>query len=200
VTFGTPAQLGLDDTLFDMSVISRVRLASVLVACLVPGPAVMAQHAVVDPCARKEASLLLPLVGAWSVTWTNRTEPGKYETVQATSQFARDQVGCILTERFTGRARELPYQALSVINFGHAEALERIALDSLHGQFLFFTGSAYDRGVRFEWVSPKNNGRLRLRHEYRSLQPDTFQTQTDLSTDGGATWVKVNAADYRRSE
>jgi hypothetical protein len=48
--------------------------------------------------------------------------------------------------------------------------------------------------VRFEWQRVNDTRRLVLRHEYREIKADSFNTGTYLSTDGGKTWDMVQQA------
>jgi Protein of unknown function (DUF1579) len=149
-------------------------------------------------CARAEFQLFLPLVGNWKAKWRNRIAPGKYEETTATARFARDAIGCLLVEHFFGTVKGHQFTAVIMLNFGNSEELQRIWLDSEHGQFLQFTGVRDGDTVRFEWQRVTDTGRLMLRHEYRDIKADSFVTGTYLSTDGGKTWDLVQQASYRR--
>lgn len=164
-------------------------------SCLIV-PAQQPQSAVT--CARPEFQLFLPLVGHWKVKWKNRIAPGKYEDTTGTARLDRDPIGCLLVEHFFGTVNGRQFTALIMLNFGNSEGLQRISLDSEHGQFLQFTGVRNGDPVRFEWQRVNDTRRLVLRHEYREIKADSFNTGTYLSTDGGKTWDMVQQANYQR--
>ena len=149
-------------------------------------------------CARSEFRLFAPLVGKWDVEWTNRVAPGKYAKTKATSNIERDPIGCMLTEHFFGEVNGQPFTTVVLLNFGNAEKLERILIDSGHGQFLSFEGTSVDNAIRFEWQRDLGTRRLMVRHDYRDIQADSFATEWFLSPDSGKTWEVVEQAKYRR--
>jgi hypothetical protein len=151
-----------------------------------------------SPCVRAESKLFLPLVGNWTIQWTDRTEPGKYAQSTARASIERDSTGCTLVEHFFGERGGRRFTALALLSFGNVEELQRVWLDSDHGQFLHFTGSRDGEVIRFQWQRDLGDRRLMLKHEYRAIQADSFNTETHLSTDGGKTWDVVQAAKYKR--
>lgn len=164
-----------------------------LASCI---PALQPQTA--SSCARSEFRLFAPLVGKWDVQWTNRVAPGKYAETKATSHIEPDPIGCMLTEHFFGEVNGRPFTTVVLLNFGNAEKLERILIDSGHGQFLFFEGTRLDNAIRFEWQRDLGTRRLMTRHDYRDIQADSFATEWFLSPDSGKTWEVVERAKYRR--
>lgn len=149
-------------------------------------------------CRREEAELFLPISGHWSVEWTDRLAPGKYAKTKASARIEADLLGCAVVEHFDGTRQGEPFMSVSIISFGNAETLQRSLIDSSHGQFLLFEGARQGRVVRFEWVSAIPGRKMKLRHEYRALQQNSFATETQLSTDGGRTWNLVQRAEYER--
>jgi len=163
-------------------------------------PFVFAQQPQVKPaCARPEFPLFEPLVGSWDVEWTNRVSPGKYLISKAISTIDRDPIGCMLTEHFLGERGGEPFTVLMLMNFRRAEKLERMLIDSGHGQMLFFEGSKNDAAVRFEWQRDLGTRRVMARHDYKDIRADSFSTVFSLSSDSGQTWEVVEQAKYRRS-
>ena len=151
-----------------------------------------------SPCVRSESQLFLPLVGKWKVQWTVRVEPGKYAQTAATAVIERDSVGCTLVEHFFGERNGRRFTAMALLNFGNAEELQRVWLDSGHGQFLHFTGARDGNVIRFQWQRDLGNRILMVKYEYRAIRPDSFDTELHLSGDGGKTWEVVERASYQR--
>ena len=150
------------------------------------------------PCKRAEAELFLPLAGRWSVEWTDRVAPGQYAKARASARIEADLLGCAVVEHFDGTRKGQPFMSVSIISFGNKDSLQRSLIDSGHGQFLLFEGSREGKVVRFEWVRALRGRTMMLRHEYRALQRNSFETETQLSTDGGSTWDLVQRAKYQR--
>ena len=163
----------------------------------IAGPA-DAQVRQASPCKREEAELFLPLAGQWSVEWTDRLAPGKYARAKARARIEADLLGCAVVEHFAGTRQGEPFMAISVVSFGNSETLQRSLIDSSHGQFLLFEGSREGKVVRFEWVRASPGRTMKLRHEYRAIQKNSFETATQLSTDDGRTWDVVQRAKYER--
>jgi hypothetical protein len=168
-----------------------------IVFLVIAGPA-NAQVRPATPCQRAEASLFLPLAGRWSVEWTDRVAPGQYARARASARIEADLLGCAVVEHFDGARQGRPFMSVSIISFGNNDTLQRSLIDSSHGQFLLFEGSRKGKVVRFEWVRALPSRTMMLRHEYRALQRNSFETETQLSTDGGRRWDLVQRAKYRR--
>ncbi|HEY9422708.1 MAG TPA: hypothetical protein VIW92_14940 [Thermoanaerobaculia bacterium] len=100
-------------------------------------------------------------------------------------------------EHFVGERRRRPFTALSLLSFG-GEKLQRVWIDSEHGQFIHFEGARQGDTVRFEWQRALDNRHLMLKHDVRAVQVDSFLTETHLSPDGGKTWDLVSRAKYTR--
>jgi hypothetical protein len=149
-------------------------------------------------CAQSEYRLFLPLVGEWEVHWITRTTPGKYESSKATSKIERDPVGCVLTEHFFGESHNQQITTVVLLNFGNAEKLERMLIDSGHRQLLAFTGTRNGDVIRFEWRRELGDRRIMTRHDYRNIQANSFLTEWYLSPDSGKTWELVQKAEYSR--
>jgi hypothetical protein len=148
-------------------------------------------------CPRPELQAFLPLLGSWNVQWTDRIAPGKYAEVKASARIEKDAIPCVLVEHFAGERNGRPFTALSLLSFG-GEKLERVWIDSEHGQFIHFDGAATAEGAHYEWQRDLGNRRLMLKHEVRALQAGSFLTETHLSPDGGKTWDLVSRAKYSR--
>jgi len=177
----------------------KQRLAALLALSLFLLPAAKAQAPAnaAPACQRPELQTLLPTVGEWNVQWTDRIAPGKYAEVKATARVERDPMGCVLVEHFAGERDGRPFTALSLLSFG-GEKLERVWIDSEHGQFIHFEGAKEGDGVRFEWQRDLGARRLMLKHDVRAVQADSFVTETQLSSDSGKTWDLVSRAKYTR--
>jgi len=159
---------------------------------------IQAQPSKALTCARPEFQLFQQLVGKWQVEWTDRIAPEKFAESMATAQIENDPTGCILVEHFTGERNGHPFAALILLGFGITEKLQRLLIDSEHGQFISFDGSKYGDVYRFEWQRDLGTRRLQLKHEYRNIQPNSFSTETLLSDDNGQTWNIVQRGLYRR--
>jgi hypothetical protein len=136
--------------------------------------------------------------GEWDVTWRDRVAPGRYETTRAHATVAPTAGGCGLLERFEGTREGRPFAALNLIGPAAGDSVQRIWQDSGHGVLLVFGGSSGTSPPRFEWRRDMGERVLRLRHTYLALAPDSFTTQTELSTDDGRTWDIVAHLVYRR--
>ncbi len=170
----------------------------VAIAFMVSAGLANAQVIGASSCKREEAKLFLPLAGRWSVDWTDRVAPGQYAKTRASARIETDMLGCALVEHFESTRQGQPFTAVVIISFGNSEALQRALLDSSHGQFVLFDGAQDGKIVRFEWARALPGRKLMLRHEYREFQRNSFETETRLSTDGGATWDVVQRAKYQR--
>ena len=164
---------------------------------VITGPANAQVHQATQ-CKREEAALFLPLAGRWSVEWTDRVAPGQYAKARASARIETDLLGCAVVEHFDGIRKGQPFMSVAIISFGNSDTLQRVLIDSSHGQFLLFEGSRQRNLVRFEWVRALPGRKMMLRHDYRALQRDSFETETHLSTDGGGTWDLVQRARYDR--
>lgn len=150
-------------------------------------------------CPQKDFSKFSHLVGTWKVEWKNRiAPPSEYETTTATSKIEKNEVGCVLTENFSGFVKGKPFNVLILLNFESSESMERIWLDSEHGQFLILKGVSDKELTRFQWEKDMGERKLILKNEYRDLQKDSFTSETFLSTDSGKTWNMVQHAKYSR--
>ena len=138
--------------------------------------------------------------GEWLVTWRDRLSPGHYATTQARSTIELSALGCGVLERFEGTRNGRPFAALSLVGPAPGDSLQRIWQDSEHGTLLVFHAAGRSSPLRFEWHHDLGDRILRLRHTYQSLRPDSFTTETQLSTDDGRTWQVVSHLQYRRSD
>ena len=136
--------------------------------------------------------------GEWDVVWRDRLAPGRYGTTAARATIEWSVKDCGLLERFEGFREGRPFAALSLIGPAADDSLRRIWQDSGHGVVLVFGGASDASPPRFEWRPDLGERVLRLRFAYLALAPDSFTTQTELSTDGGRTWDVVAHLAYRR--
>jgi hypothetical protein len=150
------------------------------------------------PCPAPAIAALAGTRGEWDVTWRDRVAPGRYDTTQAHATIEPTAAGCGLLERFEGTREGRPFAALSLIGPAAGDSLQRIWQDSGHGVLLVFGGSSGTGPPQFEWRRDMGERVLRLRHTYLALAPDSFTTQTELSTDDGRTWDVVAHLVYRR--
>lgn len=151
-----------------------------------------------SPCPAPAIAALAATRGEWDVTWRDRLAPGRYDTTRARATIEPTAGGCGLLERFEGTREGRRFAALSLIGPAEGDSVQRIWQDSEHGVLLVFGGSSGTSAPRFQWRRNMGERVLRLRHAYLALAPDSFTTQTELSTDDGRTWEVVAHLAYRR--
>ena len=149
-------------------------------------------------CARAESKVFLPLIGNWSVDWTDRIAPGDYAHSKATAHIEQEPTGCTLVEYLAGKRNGRSFRAMTLISFAVAEELQQVLQDSEHGGFLLFTGSQEGDRTRFRWERATDGKRLMMQQDYFAITAKSFETEMRLSRDGGSTWNVVQAAKYRR--
>ena len=172
-------------------------LMLVMVLPLIRQPAAAWAQAAAE-CPAAAARVLQTTHGSWDVTWRDRVAPGRYDTTRARATIEPTAGGCGVLERFAGSRDGQPFSAVTLIGPAADDTLERVWQDSGHGVLLVFTGSAARRPLRFEWSRRLGERTMRLRHTYLTIAPDSFVTETELSTDDGRSWAVVAHLLYRR--
>lgn len=153
----------------------------------------------VPPCAQTGFEKITALQGTWDVEWSNRISPGHFEQTVAHSQIEATIPQCVLVERFSGTVRGRPFWATGLITVSPG-SIQRVWVDSEHGEPLLFHGQWAVDTLTFEWERNLGERKIRLRHLYIDVGNSSFHTLTYLATSVGAPWELVSEARYHRAK
>jgi hypothetical protein len=153
------------------------------------------------PCAHPHLAPIRFLEGSWDIQAQARlsADPTDWETGEASATIESAMRDCAFVERYAGRRRGQPFEALRVFAAAASSPGLRLVLaDSEHGPLFVLDGGPEAEGVAFYTSVTTPAGPVRLRVRLRDIATDSFVVESQRSVDAGRTWDTTGRAHYRR--